>query len=345
MGGADGEPHWVGPSLQEGPFGPIPERTPAEPRFDYEESKAVNDFLLAAMEVQYRQFAEGEEVPTLADLWQEHSAKVARESMTATMGGNQPTGTDPSFENGSKRFPDFTDLVDAIGRLKTVLPEDHPDIVRLRAAAHEMLQHPELLPQLADFGAIPTESKLGRGNPYEVEPVSQYDQGIPPLLADRLPERQDLSSALQTLDDLLTVPEFNLDALPAADMPMEPMPGLDALLGCVDRYPEPGVLEHMMDQDLFGAMPAEVLEEQMPPEMIEPDRGMHDLLPQDAYGMTPGQEIDQAIDQVAGHMAPEFDPFMMAQQIFDQQMQFMANPFMMPGMMPMGPMLGPAPGM
>ena len=57
------------------------------------------------------------------------------------------------------------------------------------------------------------------------------------------------------------------------------------------------------------------------------------------------REIEQAIDQVAGRMAPEFDPYMMAQQIFDEQMQYMDNPFLMPGMMPMGPMYGPAPGM
>jgi hypothetical protein len=337
MADADEESHWVGPSRQERPFRPIPERMPVEPRFDYEESKAVNEFLLTAMEVLYRQSAEGEEVSTLADLWQEHSAKAAGLSLGPAMDTSQPAGVDPSFENGSKRFPSFADLALALHHLRTVLPEDHPDIIRLQAAAHEMLQHLELLPQPEDFGVSPTASRLGTGNPYEVGPIGPQEQGMVSHPEHRLSEPQDVSSVPQTLDDLLTAPEFDVDILPATEMMRGPTSGLDAILGPVDGYPELGTLDHIMEQDLFGTLPMEALEEAM-----GPDLGMYDSLPQDMYGMTPEQEINQAIDQAAGRMAPEFDPYMMAQQIFDQQMQFMANPFLMPGM---GPMPGPAPGM
>jgi len=315
---------------------------PAEPRFDYEESKAVNNFLLAAMEVQYRQFAEGEEVPTLADLWCEHSVKAAAQNMGPAVGDNQSRGSNPPHENGSKEFPDFTDLVDALGHLRTVLPEDHPDIVRLRAAAHEMLQHPELLPQLEDFGVTHMESKLGRGNPYEIEPTGRQEEGIAASAQGGFYEQLDVPS---TLDDLLASPEFNVDALPGNRTAIERMPGLDAILGIVNEQPQPDVLGHLIEQDLFDGMPMEALEEQMPPEAIASEMAAYDPLSQGMYGMTAEQEIEQAIDQVTGRMAPEFDPYMAAQQIFDQQMQYMDNPFLMPGMMPMGPMYGPAPGM
>jgi len=73
--------------------------------------------------------------------------------------------------------------------------------------------------------------------------------------------------------------------------------------------------------------------------------------------MTPEDEINQAIEAVAGPLAtqemePEPDPFQVqpdpfatARQIFEEQMRHMHNPFMMSGTGPMGPMPGPAPGM
>jgi hypothetical protein len=48
------------------------------------------------------------------------------------------------------------------------------------------------------------------------------------------------------------------------------------------------------------------------------------------------------MSQVAGLTEQEPDPLMAAQQMFEEQMQYMDNPFLMPGM---GPMMGPAPGM
>ena len=67
--------------------------------------------------------------------------------------------------------------------------------------------------------------------------------------------------------------------------------------------------------------------------------------------MTPEDEINQAMSMAAGQPEIEqepdpfqiqYDPFATAQQMFDEQMQYMDNPFMMPGM---GQMQGPAPGM
>ena len=67
-----------------------------------------------------------------------------------------------------------------------------------------------------------------------------------------------------------------------------------------------------------------------------------------AAGMI-ADEINQAIDQVTERVAQErepdpsqmqYDPYEIAQSTFDQQMQYMANPLMMPGTM-----LHPAPGL
>jgi hypothetical protein len=45
----------------------------------------------------------------------------------------------------------------------------------------------------------------------------------------------------------------------------------------------------------------------------------------------------QAIGITKRQMRKKPDPFLVAQQILDEQMQYMDNPFLMPGM---GPMMG-----
>ena len=81
--------------------------------------------------------------------------------------------------------------------------------------------------------------------------------------------------------------------------------------------------------------------------------GYSEVMPEgNSFGpMSPEDEISQAMDMAAGHpaMQPEpnsfqiqYDPFATAQQMFEEQMQYMDAPFMMSNM---GPMQGPAPGM
>ena len=84
-----------------------------------------------------------------------------------------------------------------------------------------------------------------------------------------------------------------------------------------------------------------------------PDMGIPGVMPEadSLVETTPEDEINQAMNMAAGQPDIEqepdpfqmkYDPFATAQQMFDEQMQYMDNPFMMPGM---GPMQGPAPGM
>ena len=118
---------------------------------------------------------------------------------------------------------------------------------------------------------------------------------------------------------------------------------------------EPSLEQIVEHEDAFGPAPTEMMDYRMVPQelsMAGPD-SMAELRGYDA--MAPAGQINQAIDQVmeqpgsseqeADPWQMQTDPFTAAQQMFDEQMQFMANPFMMPGMMPMGPMPGPAPGM
>jgi len=112
--------------------------------------------------------------------------------------------------------------------------------------------------------------------------------------------------------------------------------------------------EHALDSTLeqensFEATVPE-LEELMPDEMA-PDTNMPYAVPeQSAYdaGLI-ADEINQAIDEVSqmpqemepDPFQPQYDPYMMDQNMLDQ-MQYMANPFIMPDPCgPMGPMPGP----
>ena len=108
--------------------------------------------------------------------------------------------------------------------------------------------------------------------------------------------------------------------------------------------PAPGFMEQDM---ILGEMSADI---SMPGAMPEPTG-------YDAGSIA--DEINQAIDEVSrlpmqeemelDPFQPLYDPYMMGQNMFDQ-MQYMTNPFMMPGPYepmgpgPMGPMPGPMPG-
>jgi hypothetical protein len=332
----DWESHQVPFSRQDRVLRPFPEPEPAEPEFDYDEAKAHSDFFLKAMEVQYASLAEGEEVPTLADIWREHFSPETELEPEVGEHIDGPAGMDVSPEQ--RGLPAFWEIADALGQLQKVLPEDHPDIVNLRAAAHEILQHPELLPQPEDFGVEWIESRLGSGDPYEVdlfgEPVQEAGQmgyGV-----DGLFEQQETAfeQQMQTLDGLLEAAEPGPDIMPATEM----AGGLDAVVEAEDGYPGPGGLEQVIEEDVFGAGPVGLGQEQ--PETTE--SLVPDPLADNAYGLTPEDEITQAMSHIAGLAEQEPDPLAAAQQMFDEQMQYMDNPFLMPGM---SPMMGPAPGM
>jgi hypothetical protein len=327
----DWESHQVPSSRQDRVLRPFPEPKPTEPEFDYDEAKAHSDFFLKAMEAQYASLAEGEEVPTLADIWREHFAQEAE--LEPEMGDHidGPAGMDMLSEQ--RGLPAFWEIADALGQLQKVLPEDHPDIVNLRAAAHEILQHPGLLPQPEDFGVEWTESRLGSGNPYDVDLFGEpmQDAGQMEYGPEGFFGPPETAFAQQMPFEALEP-----DVMPAMDM----AGGLDAIVESVDGYAEPGGLEQMIEGDLFGTGPVGWGQEQ--PAMMESP--IPDPLAADSYGSAPQDQINQATDRIAGltPQEPEPDPFLAAQQIFDEQMQYMDNPFLMPGM---GLMMGPAPGM
>jgi len=149
---------------------------------------------------------------------------------------------------------------------------------------------------------------------------------------------------------LLETPEFGLDEGP--DMAPDGHADLEAMLGTPEAaFAEPGGVEQVIEQEgPLGAPPAEIMEQDMMPDAMGPDMGIPGAMPEAGSfaGMTPEDEINQAMDAVAGQPGPQemepepdpfqmqYDPFATAQQVFDRQMQYMDNPFMMPG---------PAPGM
>jgi hypothetical protein len=282
----DWESHHVPPPHQDRVLRPFPQSEPTEPEFDYDEAKVHSELFLRAMEAQYQPLAEGEEAPTLADIWREHFSPEAglEPEMGDHIGG--PAGMDVSPEQAQRNLPQFWEIADALGQLQKVLPEDHPDIVNLRAAAHVILQHPELLPQPEDFGVERIESRLGSGDPYGVdlfgEPVQ--DVGQMEYGTDGLFEQQEAAfeQQMQTLDDLLEGAEPNI--MPA----MEMAGGLDAVVESGDGYPESGGLEQVIEEESFGTAPVEFGQEQA--EMME--SLVPDPLAANPYGLTPEDEIN-----------------------------------------------------
>ena len=55
---------------------------------------------------------------------------------------------------------------------------------------------------------------------------------------------------------------------------------------------------------------------------------------QDAYE----QQFEQGLEAIVQEAMPEQDPFEMQQQMYDEQMRMLMNPFMMPGPFGPGPM-------
>ena len=173
-------------------------------------------------------------------------------------------------------LPNLADIAEAISQLKEVLPPDHPDLVSLRAAAHQWLEQPQLWPESEGCGVTPGPSKLGVGNPYELADGQEAEQAF---------------------------------------------------------YPgDAGQNQAMYEQSMM-----QVAGPQMAP---EPAAEILDLM-QDACE----QQFAQGLEAIVQEAMPEQDPFDMQQQMYDEQMAQLMNPFMMPGPMgPFGPMGGMYPG-
>ncbi|MFC1765370.1 hypothetical protein ACFL6U_25280, partial [Planctomycetota bacterium] len=78
--GPNWESHRVSHSHQPHLFRPYPVLPPEEEVFDYQKAKVINDFLFKVQELQYRHFDEGEQIPSMADIWMEHFSMVEPET-------------------------------------------------------------------------------------------------------------------------------------------------------------------------------------------------------------------------------------------------------------------------
>ena len=154
-----------------------------------------------------------------------------------------------AFAQDVDSLPNLADIADVISQLKEVLPPDHPDLVNLRAAAHEWLEHRESWPGLEDFGGDPGPSKLGIGDPYELAPYEEAGQAFEP---------DDISQMSQEVFD---------SAMAGQQMAPEPMseafdPMQDAYEQQFEQSLEAIVHEAMPEQDPFE-MQQRMYDEQM----------------------------------------------------------------------------------
>ena len=331
-------PHSTEPKL----FRPFPELPPAEENITYEKSKAKSDFFFKVMEAMYRPFEEGQEIPSLSDIWREHF-RGDEPDMADLYTPNAEMGIETAAElTPEDKVRKFVNVISALGHLQTVFPEDHPDIVNLRGAFRDLWDDPETMSKLESIAGEVGPSKLGTGDPYAIDQFEEAEQ-----LFD-----QQMQSVESAFDEPMLGP-----AEPGApemfdeqsEMMFEQLPE--------ESFPETENLERIVEQEGPFGTPAFMEQDLMPDEMMA-DMSMADAMPEptsyDAGSIA--DEINQAIDEVSQQPMPEdmgpdpfqpqFDPYMMGQNMFDQ-MQYMANPFAMPdpygpmGLGPMGPMPGP----
>jgi hypothetical protein len=202
--------------------------------------------------------------------------------------------------------PSLEDLKDAFVTLVDVLPEDHPDLVNVRTAMRKVRDHHITLSDIEDLEKS--------SDPLRCDPIQEAEQFFEQQMA--LLEKTFDEPAVQSLEDVLEA-----------------------------QATEPGmILDELGANALFEQGLEEIVEQDDPFETPLPEFMGQDVLP---AGMDV-DEISHAIDQVSGQpaemepdpFAPQYDPYIAA-QMFDEQIQYMADPFMMPG--PVGPMPMPGP--
>jgi hypothetical protein len=199
-------------------------------------------------------------------------------------------------------------MTDALSSLRKSLPEGHSDIVNLKNAIHEIINDPDAISKLETLAGDIKPSKLGKGNPYEVDMFEQtakeYDRQI------ELFE--------QSTGQLAQAPHIEEGIMPDV-LASEPL------------AEEQTLEEIVSNQDIgFTAEPQQLMESDV---MYTPESSMDMLQPNEMAA----EEINNAVNQVVEQplpQEPDFmqeDPFLIAQQMYNQQMQFMNNPFMMLG--------------
>jgi len=331
------ESHTVSHSTDPKLFRPFPDLPPAEENITYEKSKATGEFFLKLMEAMYRPFKEGQEIPSLTDIWREHFSDDEIDMADLYLPNSEmPTEAAEEELTPEDLMRRLIDISGALGHLQTVFPEDHPDIVNLRGALHDILDDPEAMSKLESLAGELGPSKLGSGDPYANDTFEE---------AERLFEQQ-----TRSIENAFDEPAFESAGLAAPDifeeqseMMFEHFPE--------EAFPDADSLEQIVEREGPFRAPGPTFMEQ---EMMPDDIGMPGAMPEPT-GYDAGliaDEINQVIDEVSQQplkeeeldpLNPQFDPYMMGQ--FDQ-MQYMVDPFAMPDMYgPMGPgPMGPMPG-
>ena len=267
----------------------------------------------------------------------------------------------------------FFDITGALGCLQEVLPPEHHDIINLRAAMHNILDDPETMSKLESLAGDDIHSKLGEGNPYEIdmfgepEPTFGEPQSNGPFveeyaLEEIVQQEGPFEAPAPEFIQAERLPDMGMpDAMPepieyGAGMVENHLMGPETVHGdspARESFMEHQILEEIIQQEGPFAVPApEFMEQDMMPNEMAANMGMSGTMPQPANydaGMV-ADEINQAIDQVAEQpmpqqsgpdpFQPQYDPFMAPQYMFDPQ--YMPG-YMMQGPTPFGPSAGPVP--
>ena len=215
----------------------------------------------------------------------------------------------------------FLNITDALIHLQKVLPAEHPDIINLRTAMHDILGDPQAMSKLEILAGDAKPSKLGGGNPYErdfqEETENTFDEQI--QMFDRQFESPTESEPLAAqfpnmFED--SVVEVGDSATLTQVQTLE-----EIVEDNFDDYSHVDVETDYMDEAMAGT---EVMNENEDSEFTQ---------------------IEQAIDKIKEEPLPEdpfqpmYGPWMDERYIFDPQY---TPGYMMPGSMSFGPM-GPMP--
>ncbi len=186
----------------------------------------------------------------------------------------------------SGNIPDFKDLSAALTQLSKVFPQDHPDIVNLKNAMHQLSEDNEL--------------PIIEENLSEIKDESSFDSFME---SEKIFNQQ-----MQVLEKSFEFPVAEPSGIQALQMPDE----------LEDREL---TIEEIVAQ-----------EDNSPVQFAEPGMMQQEVMPENQDI----NQIEQAIDQLKEEpdsFSMQEDPYLVAQQMFDQQMQFMNNQFTMHGPM------------
>ncbi|MFC1603588.1 hypothetical protein ACFL5F_01050, partial [Planctomycetota bacterium] len=245
------ESHMIPRSTEPRLFRPFPDLPAPEEKITYERSKAKSDFFLKVMEAMYRPFEEGQEIPSLSDIWREHFR------------GDEPDMADlytpnaeMAIETAAELTPEdkvrkFVNVISALGHLQTVFPEDHPDIVNLRGAFRDLWDDPETMSKLESIVGDVRPSKLGTGDPYAIDAFEE---------AEQLFDQQ-----MQSVESAFDEPMLEPAELHAPDM-FDEQPEMKFEQQHEETFLETESLEQIVEQEhVFGAPVPAFMEQDMMP--------------------------------------------------------------------------------